>query len=344
MFVGQTITWEIDVPSDGWYQMVFRANQSFNQGMNSYRTIYIDGEIPFSEAKNMCFPYSQRWTVSALGGDSPYLLYLEKGTRVISMEVSAGETGDILQGLNQAVLDLNELSRRIMAVTGAEPDIYRDYQLEKQIPELIDALKYLVGRLDGLSVSIEKLTGSRGSQAAVLDELAELLRDWIRSPHTIPERLSRYRTVVESVGSLLLQMSEQPLALDYIAFIPQGDPLPKADIGIIDKIKFAVKWFFVSFMDDYNSVGSTQGEGQAVKVWVASGRDQAQILSNMVNDVFTAETGIPVALSIVDTGNTLIQATLAGKGPDVALLIGQDVPVNLAMRGALVNLDSGAYD
>jgi ABC-type glycerol-3-phosphate transport system substrate-binding protein len=38
------------------------------------------------------------------------------------------------------------------------------------------------------------------------------------------------------------------------------------------------------------------------------------------------------------TSNTLVQATLGGKGPDIAMLIPKETPINLAMRGALVDL------
>lgn len=36
--------------------------------------------------------------------------------------------------------------------------------------------------------------------------------------------------------------------------------------------------------------------------------------------------------------DSMIQATFAGRGPDIALFIAQDQPVNLAVRNAVVNL------
>lgn len=41
-----------------------------------------------------------------------------------------------------------------------------------------------------------------------------------------------------------------------------------------------------------------------------SGRDQVQILKDMITDEFTVKTGIPVNLSLVQTG--FVEATLAG--------------------------------
>ena len=67
-----------------------------------------------------------------------------------------------------------------------------------------------------------------------------------------------------------------------------------------------------------------------------SGRDQVQILKDMITDEFTVKTGIPVNLSLVQTG--FVEATLAGAGPDVFIGIPRGQPVNLACRGALADL------
>ena len=72
---------------------------------------------------------------------------------------------------------------------------------------------------------------------------------------------------------------------------------------------------------------------------ISSGRDQAQLLKKMIDDLFVPQEGIGVNLSLVTNSATLIQATLAGKGPDAALFVSKDTPVNLAMRNALVELD-----
>ena len=57
----------------------------------------------------------------------------------------------------------------------------------------------------------------------------------------------------------------------------------------------------------------------------------------MIDDTFTADTGIQVNLKLVQM-NTLLPATLAGQGPDVAMQISNDLPVNYAMRKAAADL------
>lgn len=67
-----------------------------------------------------------------------------------------------------------------------------------------------------------------------------------------------------------------------------------------------------------------------------SGRDQANVLNAMINDMFIPETNIGVSLKI--TSASVIQAYLSGNAPDVSIMLGRGQPVNLALRGALYDL------
>jgi ABC-type glycerol-3-phosphate transport system substrate-binding protein len=57
----------------------------------------------------------------------------------------------------------------------------------------------------------------------------------------------------------------------------------------------------------------------------------------MIDNDFTSQSGIKVNLKLVDAA-TLLNAVIAGKGPDVALSVGQGEPVNYALRGAAEDL------
>ena len=75
------------------------------------------------------------------------------------------------------------------------------------------------------------------------------------------------------------------------------------------------------------------GDDEVVKVWILTGRDQGTILKSMVDDTFTPESGVKVNVEIVDP-TALLNAVLAGRGPNVVLSVGADQPVNYALRGA----------
>lgn len=342
-FQGQWIRWEIEAPENGWYEISFKARQNYQQGMNSYRTLLVDGEIPFEEAKNICFPYKLNWYMQTLGdGETPYRVYLEKGPHTLTLEIPAGPMADVLKGLNDNVRNLNAVYRSIIMVTGVSPDLYRTFYLDEEIPGLLDNLREAEEELNALYNAIVSITGTEGSQASIIKEMGVMVRSFIDEPLKIPARLTSFKDNIEALGSLILLLSQQPLELDYIV-LSSSHQLPRVDASFWESLTFGVQSFFASFVEDYNSVGNTYDGHQVVDVWISNGRDQAQILKNLIDNEFTPEKGIAVNLSIVNVASgmsqsTLVQATLAGKGPDVAICTPMDIPINLAMRGALQDL------
>lgn len=339
---GTSISWKVDVPKEGLYRLAFRARQNMNQGMNSYRTLFINGKIPFKEAENIVFPYNDSWYIKVLGDDSPQYVYLKKGD-IITLTVSAGPMSFALREIKQSILKLNQLYRKIILITGLSPDMYQDYNLEDRIPELCGDLSAVSEDLKNVSANIEKQLSQSGALLSTLKRSIKIYDELVNDPYTIPERLSNYKDSIENLGSLILSLGSQPLELDYFALIPKGNDVPKADASFFDKVKYSIMKFISSFSDDYATVNN-KVEKDELSVWVATGRDQMQILNQMINSDFTDKHNAIIHLNMVDTGATLIKAALAGKGPDVALMIPEITPVNLAMRGELVALNNQKYN
>lgn len=331
---GESISWNAPVTEPGLYKISFRARQSYNEGMNSYRTLTVNGEIPFAEAENISFPYDSDWYIKEFN----YLVFLNPGDKV-ALECTSGAMSDVLRRIQLCVREMNSLYRNIITITGTSPDVYRDYSLESQIPGLSDTILGTAKTLKDISNDIKKLIGKSGSQASTIDRTIKIFNEIGNDTRTLTERFSSFKDNIESLGSLILTLQKQPLELDYILFSARDSQSPKADASFFENTVFQFKKFLASFVNSYNT---EEPDGKNLKVWVSTGRDQMQILNNMVNDSFTVQTGINVNLSLVSTATTLIQATLAGKGPDAALMVGKDYPVNLAMRGAL--LDLSKYD
>lgn len=154
--------------------------------------LLIDGNLPFQEAESLAFPYSLNWTVKSAGAKTPYRFYLEKGRHVITLRVAPGEFSDVLRDASKVILDMTQIYRSIVMITGSEPDIYRDYSLEKQIPGLKNGLEDIAGRLEAISGEITALAGTRGTMASGLDETLAFIRQLIRAMYQIPERISRF--------------------------------------------------------------------------------------------------------------------------------------------------------
>lgn len=341
--VGQSITWKANVPQSGWYKLAFRARQNYNQGMISYRTLYINGEIPFQEAENIAFAYESGWTVRTVGDEEPLLVYLEPGDE-ITLTCSPGPMSSALRDINQAVLGLNAIYRKIIVITGANPDIYRDYALEREIPGLTGLLETERDRLYSIAETIVAATGESSSQTAALQQTAAMLDDFIRNTYSITERLTNFKSEIENISSLLLSFGQQPLELDCLYFIPPDKPVPEANASFFRNVGFEIQKFLASFVNDYNAMSMGERAADTIQVWVTTGRDQMQVLNRLIEDSFSTQSDTRVSLSLVDTGTTLIQATLAGQGPDAALMVATDQVINFAMRGALADLSAPAYD
>ena len=333
---GSRISWIADVPEDGLYQIQFRVRQNFNPGLNSYRNLYINGEIPFSEARNIPFEYHTSWYVKTLGDEKPMLVYLKKGD-VITLEVTSGDLYAALRDINQIVQDLNALYRKIIIITGTEPDMNRDYGLENSFPGLSEELENLKKGLYGAYDTITDVTGKKDSQASCLVQMCDMLDDFIRDSELIPKRISKFKGNIETISSVLILLNSQPLEIDCFGFVPESAEGIKESVSVLEDCFFEMKKFIYSFVNEYNSISSS-GEGKSITVWVGTGRDQAQVLDNLIGDTFTPVYHTQIELSMVETKEVLLQAALAGKGPDVALMVEQSQPVNLAMRGALMDL------
>lgn len=339
---GTWVSYRIEVPQDGLYKLAVKYRQNFQIGMTTLRNIYIDGKIPFQEMENVAFPYDVSWRMKTISDSSgkPCLVYLSKGTHEIKFEATLGKWSEVMEVVDEVNYELNNLYRKIIMVTGTTPDLYRDYNLDKEIPGMTDTMKNASAVLETMADRFDKLNGKKASQSEILRRNAEQLRSFIENPETIPARLSKYRDNISALSSWLLRSKWQPLEVDYFILASRDKTLPNPDPTFLQNMVYGVQTFIASFFEDYNSISEKYDSGKSITVWINNGRDQAQIIKEMIDDRFTPETGIKVNLSLVQSG--FIEATLAGSGPDVALGVARGQPVNLACRGALADLSG--YD
>uniref|UniRef100_A0A7C5V0J3 Extracellular solute-binding protein n=1 Tax=Caldicellulosiruptor owensensis TaxID=55205 RepID=A0A7C5V0J3_9FIRM len=336
-YPGMWISWKVEVPEDGYYKIAIKVRQNFVRGLSVHRKLYIDGKIPFKEAEDIEFPYSIRWYIKTIGEkNKPYLVYLTKGVHEIKLEATLGSFTELLSRVETTAIGLNDIYRKIIMITGASPDLYRDYFLEEQIPGLVKTLLKYAGELEEEAALFEKLAGQKGGEAEFLRRVALQLRSMAEDTDTIPARISNFRDNLSGLSSWLAYRRDQPLEIDYILVASPDAKLPSPTASIASKFVNSLKSFIYSFIEDYNNIGEVYEGQKVIKLWVGGGRDQAQIIRDLINDSFTPQTGIKVNVSLVQAG--LIEAILAGKGPDVVLTVSRGQPVNLAARGALVDL------
>ena len=336
----QSVTWEIPedkVGAGGWYKIGIKARQDQIRGFYSCRRIYIDGEVPCEELDSVKFNYNTDWSIVSpkSGGDYIYV-YLEGGkSHTITMEAVPGEIGEYLRRLDGIVTELNTYYRKVLMITGPSPDKYTDYYVHEKIPELVDRFSSISDELKDVQKGIEKLSGTSGSEAAALENMAVILDKCTAKPLRIPSYLSQIKDGSTSLSAWLRDNRDQPLEVDYIEFASADRSFSSCKEKLGKSLKFSFDAFIGSFFEDYTTLSDVTGE-DAIEVWVSLGRDQAQVVKEMTENQFMQETGIPVSVNLVTGG--VVEAALAGKGPDVALFLGGEFPVNLAARDLLVDM------
>ncbi len=336
-FPGQWIEWEFEVPAEGDYEIGLRFRQDQLRGLYTHRRLLVDGAVLFEEADAIRFPFDPDWKAQPLGGDAPWRIRLEAGRHVLRLETVVGTMGATIRAVESSIYDLNVLYRKIIRITGVTPDIYRDYDLPDEIPGLLSEFRRIAKVLSDELIRLERTTGRIPSEAALLREISLQLESLAKFPDTIPERLERYKSNVGSLSAWMLRMREQPLEIDWIRVSAPGIPMPRARENLGERLVHGIRSFVASFFENYDLIGNEAVGQRVLTVWVGSGRDQAQVVKTMVDDLFTPDTGIGVNVSLVQ--GTLLEATMAGKGPDIALGVARYLPVDMAVRGALLALD-----
>lgn len=332
----QTVTWEFNVDKAGYYKIGIRGRQDQMRGMYSNRRLYVNGEVPCLEANQIKFYYDTDWSITtpkSENGDDLYF-YLQAGTNTISLEAVPGEIGEIMGNLDELVYNINSYYRQIRQITGPDPDEYNNYIIDTAIPSIVPDFKEYAKTLRDKKAEIEKLSGSGGTEAETLEKMAIVLDKCIKKPDLIPEMMSQIKDNITSVSSFVNQYREQPLEVDMIEVATSDQDFTSCDKSFFGSLGFGFKGFIGSFFEDYNALSDE--DESAMECWVMLGRDNAEALQQLISSEYNPTAKTKINLKLVQGG--IVEATFAGKGPDLALFMGGDFPIQLAARGVLTDL------
>ena len=331
----QAATWEVDIATAGYYKIGIRAKQETMRGMYSNRRLYIDGVVPCAECEQIKFYYDTEWQLTVPSvGDEPMFFYMDAGKHTLTLEAVPGEIGEIMGDIDEIVYQVNSYYRQIRAITGPNPDEYNNYDIKGSIPGILDRFKEYSDSLREQMKKIEKLSGTGGTEAVTLDKLAIVLDKCVSKADRIPSMMSQIKDNVTSVSSWVNQYREQPLEVDMIEILSDDQEFTDADESFFKSLGFGFKAFIGSFFEDYNSLA--EDDESAMICWTSLGRDNATVIQTLINNDYNPTAKTKVNLKLVQGG--IIEATFAGKGPDLALFMGGDFPIQLAARDVLVDL------
>lgn len=339
---GDAITWRIEAPADGLYTLSFKGRQT-SRGVTSYRRMKVNGEVPYQEAEIIGFDYSgemQNYVLAAPDG-TPYYVYLHAGENDITMECVLGAVGGIVSQVEESLSNLNNLYLRTVQLTGQVPSQFIDYEVAKKVNGFVETMGSEAERLFNLVDQMVAITGEKGENTALLEKMAIEAQNLAEDPEEIVGELSQLKNNISALGTWIVNVSNMPLELDSIALSKDGTGLPAPQAGWLQGKIAGVQRFFATFFHSTSSVVSADGGETTVEpvtVWMASsGREQAQIIQNMIDETFTPNNNIPVKLQLIPA-DVVLRAALAGNGPDVVIGLSQATSQDFAMRGATVDL------
>ena len=360
---------------DGMF--VCRSLLLYSEGLNEGDAGYYNGS-PFAEAQKLQYNYDSAWQTTQLASDQldangnakEYAIYLAANTTyTLRLEVTLGTMGDIVREVEEILEVINDDYLQIIQLTGTTPDEYSDYSFSRVMPDVLVDMVVNSRKLDndnpekyGVSIA-ERLTnmaGQKSSNVGTLQKIAKLLHDMGTDEDEIAKNLESLKSYIGTLGTFLSSAKTQPLEIDYMvirgseqygANASDYNYKVKAKANVFQAAWHEIKSFIMSFFRDYNSMGSMSvvDEDESLEVWIATGRDQAQVIRNLVNNEFSPYTGLnergeyiggtAVDLKLV-AGGTLLPSILAGKGPDAYLGLGQGDVINYAIRSALLEVDT----
>lgn len=344
-----------NIKESGFYTIAVRYKQALLSGMYVSRRVYINGVVPFEEANNCRFPYADSWESIFLndGSEEPFQFYFEKGkTYTIRLEVCLGDMAPVVNEVSTALSNINEAYLEILKLTGSTPDANRDYGFARVMPDVLNTMIVESTRLKGV---YEELTseGGKSEKSSTIEQVYLLLEKMARDESEIAGNLSTLKSHIGSLGTWINSVKTQPLQVDAYTLQSVNEEPPEDEANFFVSLWFEIKLFFASFFTDYSAISTTDDNGEVVEnriqVWVVTGRDQAQIIRNLVENKFTPQSGdspetrIKVDLKLV-SGGTLLPSVLAGVGPDVSLMESSTMIIDYALRDAVIPLNSFMSD
>lgn len=335
---GDWISWQVEVPTSGLYQITIKALQNYNRGLQANRRLMINGVVPFQECEAIKFNYKSDWQNITLGnGEEAYYFYLKEGINELKLQNTIGGYADSVRIVNQTISDCNWIYRKVIMRTGVTPSKYQSYQLYDSIEGLKETIERCIDRLGYAIDNVIRIAGERSSLISCLETTKDQLESFLKSEKNIQTGLNSLENNITSLGTWVMTISSQPLSIDYILVHGSNASIPKATINFFQRLGHEFTLLIGSYTADTSLKSSVETDGATITVWIMTGRDQANLLRSMIDQSFTMQNNINVEIKLVSS-SVLLKAVLSGNGPDVAIGVSSSIPVNWGIRNAIVDM------
>ncbi len=346
---GDYLTYSFSVEEAGYYDIVVKYKQDTNMNLPSFRTITIDGKVPFEEFLNYPFKYTRTWKNETLRNkDGENLrVYLSKGDHELTLTVSNHGIRDIYQDFITILEKIEDISYNLSVITGGVTDTNRDWKLDQYYPTLKNELVEIADDIKNTREQLEQYLDNSSSIISEINSAERLVRNFTNSNKALNEIAykgynfdSGDSSAYGRINTALPYLLQSPLHLDKI-HINNGGSIPKANANIFVSFGATVQAFFYSFFDDRYSQNFSKDD-QTLNIWVNKSRLYVEMMQRMIDENFTPQTGIKVNLSLLPDENKILLANAAGNTPDGAISVSHSRPFELGIRGILEDLSD--YD
>ena len=341
---GQEVTYELDVEENGLYDLALHY-ANYKSDFNIFRSIKIDGEVPFQEFSSYQFEYTgSSWENEILSDESgnPYQVFLTAGTHTITFRAEKSRVSEELRNTQLLIDHINQFSLEIIKITGKTIDKDRTWRLTNYIPEteayLIayqTVIKYMIVNMSQYSDK-QDLSSTLSYLKKAVVQLDKMLVKPDELPLYLSNLYSGTGSVTSMLGDSLTSVSNQPMYLDGF-YVSNNDYYEDANANIFKRMSSGISKFVSSYTTDKYKI---ENDEDTIDVWVNRPLTYVDIMQKMVDSSFTEDTGIKVKISVMPDVNKLILANSAGNTPDVALGLPSYMPFDLAIREALYDLSS----
>jgi len=340
---GQKVTYEFAVEKAGYYYIGMNYKQAGKSDFQVFVDVEIDGTIPNSAFQSFGLKYSRKYkTISLTDGKGDRVsVYLEPGMHTVAFAISNDPIRHILEGLDEVMSGVNDLSLEITKVAGTNTNKYRDLRLSRYIPNLDQRMMGYTDKLNALHDSVLGYTSSKktvsvlSSMSIAARQIASLSRKPDEIPYRVGELASNPSSANHHLANTVDALLGNNLGIDRIYIYQEGAVLPKKP-NIFAALWMNLSRFFTSFTKLAYSANNTNPEH--LQVWVNRSTQYVQTLQKMIDETFTPRTGIEVDISIMPDQRKLVLSNTAGQSPDVATGINYTIPYELAVREALVDM------
>lgn len=337
---GQSVTYEINVETAGYYHVSLKYRQYMIKDMPVFRKIYVNGEVPFDLLESYAFPYTTSFIHRTLSDENNDALkiYLEAGTNTITLEAVLYPYRNTIEKIKYVMSEIQDLALRIKKYTSGGTDRYRDWDIETYFPDAEGDIRFWALELDAIYDELLVLTNTKApSEILNLKVAATRLRSIAANVNKLPGRMVQFSdgdsSVNQMLGDLMQRLMRANLELERT--IVHGEKrLPKPYANVFVSSWEGLKRLVLSFIN--NPYSTEQRGSDELIVWVNHPRQYIEIMQMMIDQSYDGD--MKVTLSQMPDQNKLILANVAGNSPDVAIGVDHWIPYEFAIRDASLDL------